>query len=225
MTDEEDQDIVEFDNSSNPKKILKLFPYIMNKFLASRLKIDTDALHYITVRDYSVKINNIIIELLDKIKLKPENCIITDTTACVGGNAISFAQIFKYVYAIEINKKRTEFLKNNIDVYNLTNINVIHNNFLKEIDKIKDHNIVFIDPPWGGKNYKDIENLKLSISNIPLENIIKDLIDLTKMAKIPELIVLKLPTNYDIKHFYDNFNNKDIYYYNLEKMLILGIIV
>jgi hypothetical protein len=48
--------------------------------------------------------------------------------------------------------------------------------------------------------------------------------DETYMKKVPKLIVLKLPKNYDTLHFYKTVKNKNMYYYDLKKMIILVVI-
>lgn len=207
------------------KLLLRLFPYINDKSQVSKLQIDTESIHYITVRDDAKKISTIIMNLLNKLHIKSMDAIITDTTACVGGNTISFAKFFKYVYAIEIDSERVKYLKNNISIYELNNVNVINDDFLNIINSINNHNVIFIDPPWGGKSYKDADKLRLCISNISIENICETLMNPNMMAKVPDIIILKLPPNYDITYFYKCLkNNNPIYFYNLEKMIILAIV-
>ena len=218
------------DYSNDLKKIktlLRLFPYLPDKNMATKLKIDNDSVHYISIREYAEKISSIIKLHLEMININKDNTIITDSTAGVGGDTISFAKNFKFVYGIEIDKTRCDYLKNNVDVYNLKNIMIFNDDCLNILKYIIDHNVIFIDPPWQFNNisYKQFNNLKLPIGELPLEAFCNKLMDPNFMRKIPELIVLKLPKNYDIIYFYKNVNNKNIYYYNLNKMIILVIMV
>jgi len=206
------------------KTLLRLFPRLNNKNDAVNLKIDNDSLYYISIREYADQISNIIIEYANRINVKSKEIIITDSTAGVGGNTISFCKYFKKVYAIEIDKKRAKYLKNNLDVYNLTNIEIIENNCINVLDKIENHDVVFIDPPWGGKNYKNYEKLKLKISDTPIEMLCNNLMNQDIMKKIPKMIILKLPNNYDIVNLYTLCNGKYIFTYNLNKMTIVVII-
>ena len=57
-----------------------------------------------------------------------------------------------------------------------------------------------------------------------LENFCNKLFDSSFMACIPSFVVLKLPKNYDMQHFYDNIMNKHVYYYDLGKMIILVLL-
>jgi hypothetical protein len=43
----------------------------------------------------------------------------TDGTACVGGNVVSFAKAFKHVHAVEIDRTRFDMLARNVGVLGL----------------------------------------------------------------------------------------------------------
>lgn len=212
-----------FLNRYNRERVLRLFPYINNKSDLNKLKIDNDSITYITSKEFAEKISQIIIGHILKFEVEPKNIIITDAMAGVGGNAISFAKYFKHVYAIEIDEERSSFLENNLAVYNLTNTDVHNDSCLTYVPNILDHNIIFIDPPWGGKGYKTFINLKLKIDEIEIETICNNFMNLQLMKKVPELIVLKLPINYDIKYLYDQVKNCKMYLYELDKMIIIVI--
>lgn len=221
---------MEFDNNpnnesdeSNIKTVLSLFPYLSDKSVAVNLKIDNESIHYISLREYAEKISEIIAKHLKMINIKPMDAVITDATAGVGGNTLSFAKIFKHVHAIEIDKLRCDYLQNNVNVYKFSNVDVLQNDCTLLLNKIDDHDVIFIDPPWGGKNYKDHKNLKLSLSNISIELLCNLLMKKEIMVKIPELIVLKLPKNYDVSYLYNSINKKKIYYYDLKKMILIII--
>jgi len=207
------------------KMILRLFPYLKNKDLGSKLLIDDESIHYISIREYAEKISDIIKIHTDMLDISKYNVIITDTTAGVGGDSISFAKNFKHVHSIEIDKLRSGYLKNNFEIYECNNITIYNDNCLNVVNKIEDHNVIFCDPPWG-LDYKKYTNVKLSLGTEPIELLCNKLMDNTFMEKVPEIIVFKLPKNYDIVHFYKSLNNNNnIYYYDLKKMIILVIIV
>lgn len=153
------------ENSKRLKKNLRLFPYLTgDKNKASQLQIDDESLSYISVREFADKITNIIVEHLTKMGMDLDEVYITDATAGVGGNTISFAKKFKNVTAIEIDKKRFDYLKNNLSIYNLNYVKTVHDNCLNVIDQLDHQDVVFIDPPWGGKSYKKHKSLRLSLS-------------------------------------------------------------
>ena len=92
------------------------------------------------------------------------------------------------------------------------------------IDKINNHNIVFFDPPWGGKSYKTHKLLKLHIGDNSIEDICRELFDSNSVRKNPEMIALKLPTNYDVPGLYKQMKDKKIYFYDLSKMFVIIIV-
>jgi 16S rRNA G966 N2-methylase RsmD len=194
----------------------KLFP-ICNNININKLKIDIESISYISSPQYADKITTIISNHINDI------IHITDCTAGCGGDTISFLSKFKKVYSIEINIIRYYYLLNNIMAYNYINKSVIFcGNFVEIIKKILDHNVLYIDPPWGGKDYKKKTQLQLYINNILLEDIIIDFLVDPNTKKIPQIIVLKLPINYDLKHCYNKLKDyAKIFLYDLKKMFII----
>ena len=212
-----------YNNDIKQKTLVKLFPFINNKNKIEQLKIDDASLHYISIRDVASTITSIIILHLRNIKVDFLDIIITDTTAGVGGNTLSFSNKFKFVNSIEINKKRFDFLKNNINVYDVKNIKLFNDNCLKIINNIE-QDVVFIDPPWGGSDYKFKNKLHLYISKTKIEDICNNLMDKDITKYPPKLIVLKIPKNYDLFYLYNNIKSSKIYLYKLKKMFIIVII-
>lgn len=195
----------------------RLFPYIENVNKMKDLKIDHESICYISLREDADMITKIIKESITlKENEKFSDLYITDATAGVGGNTISFGKTFKYVNAIEIDKIRFKYLQNNIEVYNLNNVNVYNNDCLDILHRLY-HDIIFFDPPWGGKNYKFQDNLKLKLSDNHIEDICIDI----KNKSWTRCIVLKLPLNYDIDFLKVKLNNYDMSIHTLNKMLIV----
>jgi 16S rRNA G966 N2-methylase RsmD len=233
-------------------KIIRIFPILKNPNDYSKIKVDEETLTYITIREIAELTSKIICHHLIKFNINPQKIKIIDYTAGVGGNVLSFSKYFNKVYAIEINKPRYEYLTNNIDIYECKNILCIndssitfHNKFLVEINP----NVIFIDPPWGGNSYKDSQMLRLSLGDIPIEELVLDIfnklyegiikndtmvyeINNKKIYKQNifhnKFVVLKLPKNYDIEYFYETIKNFKIpnhtinsYLYILNKMIII----
>ena len=203
----------------------RLFPDVGKKNLYNKLKINHESVMYITIPNDAEKITNIISNHLFKYNIENKDTIITDATAGVGGDTISFANKFKKVYSIELNGDRFNYLVNNIEVYKLDNVQLFNKNCMDIIYKIEDHDVVFIDPPWGGKNYKHKRYIRLSLDDYELEDICIKLFNKNISLHSPKLIVLKLPKNYDIEHFYNKMKEitYKIYFYKLHKMIIIVI--
>jgi hypothetical protein len=208
------------------KNHLRLFPYIKDKQKAEKLQIDSDSIHYITVREYAIKISEIIGKHVSRIGKNSRNMIITDATAGCGGDTLTFAKHFNKVYSIEINKTRYDHLVNNIKQYNFTNITLYNDSCLNIVNTITKQDIIYVDPPWepNGQSYKNKNNLTLPFCGMQLEHFCNKLFDVSYMECIPMMVVLKLPKNYDMQHFYDTILNKHVYYYDLGKMIILVLL-
>lgn len=198
----------------------KLFPiYDNNKNILTKVKIDKESVSYISSPIYAEKITNIILNHTKTNKIN-----IVDCTAGCGGDTISFLHKFKKVYSIEKNPTRYNYLMNNIQLYSFEKKSVIFNgNFENIIKNIKDMNVIYIDPPWGGSSYKKQKLVKLKINDTPLDNIIFDMINDKSYLQL-EYIIMKLPNNYDIKSLYELIKSKvKITLYNLKKMIVLVI--
>lgn len=206
----------------------RLFPNVKEMKLHHKLKINQESIIYITTPDDAEQITKIIVNHILKYYPSTSTVNITDATAGVGGNTISFAQKFNQVNAIELNQERFNYLSNNINAYQINNVILHNDDCLKIIPTFPDNNIIFIDPPWGGKNYKNKDKIRLSLGEYDIEDVCHLFLDSSKMKSVPSLIVLKLPKNYDIQYIYTKINldkliDKKIYFYELNKMIIILI--
>jgi 16S rRNA G966 N2-methylase RsmD len=153
-----------------------------------------------------------------KEKFKNINPIITDCTSNIGGNILSFSKYFKKVNSIEMNKKNYNALINNCkNVYGRKNIFFYNSDCLEQIKKIN-QNIIFLDPPWGGIAYSLKDNIQLKLGN----NLVENIIDNFFKKKYADLIVLKCPSNINIKNYINLF--KYINIIKIKNYLILLII-
>lgn len=178
----------------NYSVLKKIFPYENCKCF-NNLKYDSEGLWSISHPNSADEISKKI-KLFEKTGLNIET--IFDSTAGLGGNTLSFAKYFKNVIAVEFDKNRFELLKNNVNNYIYQNIQMINDDFLnvlKNADKKID--AIFVDPPWGGPNYKYDSNLKLSISNLEMKDILKIIHEYKFNDNKIKIAVFKLPYNYN----------------------------
>ena len=159
----------------------KIFPKTDN---ISKLQYDTEGLYSISHPDVADSISHFM-----KININKDDITILDATAGLGGNLLSFAKNFKFVYGIELDKNRFNMLQTNIKCYNYNNIKLINGNCIDYLDN--NYDVYFFDPPWGGPDYKNYSTVDLFLGNYNLLDIVK---------KIPKKkhIVFKVPYNYDI---------------------------
>ena len=134
-----------------------------NESIIQALKYDNVSLYSVTDQLTSLRISNKILNLANIDK----NSTITDATSCIGGNVISFASTFKHVFAVELSRKRYHMLQSNLNILNISNVTTICENYCKMCDSLL-QDIVFIDPPWGGRKYKQLEKIKLYLDNLTL---------------------------------------------------------
>lgn len=215
-----------------------IFPPLSNGDI-SQIKIDDESIKYITFYVSAQEITNIIMNNLDDFpcpnpSIEPKwnslsmtdrmaELVITEMTAGVGGNILNFANYFRYVNGIEIDPTRCQYLQSNIELYGFPNVNYYCDDavklLIKEDNLVQD--IVFFDPPWGGKDYKKFTNLKLQFGteSDPIETICKLLLAKPRT----QMIVLKLPNNYDYEYFTSELNPHRITMFNLDRMVIVII--
>lgn len=165
-----------------------------------------------------------------------KNSVILDTCACVGGNIISFAQKFKQCICLEIDKTRYNLLVNNTKYFNnvisynidcLVYIKNIINALIEEGELKKENNkiikitenykydLVFIDPPWGGIDYKQNKIMSLYLDEVNINKFIELSLLLSKYVS------LRVPFNYNFNDLIDFnvyymekiYTAKDSFYY------------
>jgi hypothetical protein len=79
---------------------------------------------------------------------------ITDAFSCIGGDTLGFSKLFKHVNANELDKTRFEYLKHNMKIFNRTNITFYNEDYFELVKKLK-QDVIYLDPPWGGVDYKN----------------------------------------------------------------------
>jgi 16S rRNA G966 N2-methylase RsmD len=228
------------DNKNKKIYIDRLFPNVNDLKLNYKLKIDEESIMYITIPNDAEQITKIVVNHISQHVPDYRQINVTDICAGVGGNTISFARKFNNITAIELNQERFNYLTNNISAYGITNVKLYHGNCLDIVPMLHCNDIIFIDPPWGGKRYKDRDEIRLMIGQQEIEDVCLTFLNQEKMQSVPKLVVMKLPKNYDIAYLYKKINSLNsprsesdldghqqkinkIYYYQLSKMTIIVI--
>ena len=145
---------------------------------------------------------------------------ITDATACNGGDTINFALRFKHVNSIEMKKENYEILTNNIRVFDLTNVRA----YLGDSTKLYHWHtsVLYVDPPWGGPNYRDFKDLDLFIGDTRLDMWVESVLE---RENRPGHIFLKLPFNYNFRRLHFLPNVKQMISYRVRAPLVVICIV
>lgn len=154
--------------------------------IRSQLILDHEASYSVTDQVTADKITKDI-----RLFVDDSNAVITDGTACVGGNTYSFAKSFVKVNAIEIDPLRHSYLKHNMSILGLSNV-VCSSGDITEQYKKQYQDVIFLDPPWGGPDYKQQQDIQLYLSQKELADVCID------MSLYCKYIALKVPTNFNV---------------------------
>jgi hypothetical protein len=145
-------------------------------------------------------------------------CTVVDLTACVGGNVLSFAKRFPRVLGIEFDANRANMLNHNVRL--LANVGEARGRCqirCQQGDSVQllGHPkrmraeatkgwreriggevslVFFLDPPWGGLNYKDAASLPLALGEVPIADVLGMCLEVRGCAHI----IMKCPFNTDM---------------------------
>ena len=162
-----------------------------------QLKITDKGLYSITrYRDAEWISHEILSYYTYTLKRPLNQSVIIDGTAGVGGNTISFSKHFYKVVGVELNKIHYEVLENNVGALHLKNVDLMNESITDCYDRVqvkRDDAIFFIDPPWGGKKYKNFKHFILKVGNLYITEFIENLY----RAGYP-MVVVKAPLNLNI---------------------------
>jgi hypothetical protein len=181
------------------------------------MQLDSEASYSVTnQRDADVMSENILAYFNENFvdSSSPACAVsITDGTACVGGNTLSFARYFSKVNAVEIDETRCRMLARNIALVKASwaakvltdsgavekdygDITVLQGDLSKSFaSPLLKQDIFFLDPPWGGPEMMKKRSVTFPLGSTPLP--------LLCMALKPycSFVALKLSDNYDLGEF------------------------
>ena len=171
--------------------------------------VNYNKLYTTTIGQYSTSnlfgSNQLVNIIQDNIEKDPSELVITDGTANVGSDTINLAMNFKNVNSYEIDKVTYEALKKNVEEFKLNNVRLYNGDITKMIDYGQD--VIYIDAPWGGKEYKKSNNISLYLSGMEISEFYSKYLDRAS------LFIFKVPLNYKIS----NFENAGISLMNIKK--------
>lgn len=193
-------------------ELVKVTKNLYNKHFIFNPKVDFTKLKLTNEALYSMnnpEESEILIKIIKDNVKSNKTLVITDGTANVGGTTLNLGRHFK-VNAIELNPLNCQALKDNVKEYKLDkNVTVYCDNFLNLMNKLK-HDVIILDPPWGGVSYKTKKQLNLYLDNI-------NLVDIVNQFKDVKLTLLKVPKNFNINYFLVKLNNSSIKIHKIYK--------
>lgn len=160
----------------------------------SKLKMTPEGEYSITKR----KDGETLLKHMKTVLKTTKNKHITDLTGNVGGDTILFGLHFEKVDSIEMNPENFEALKNNVDVFGLKNVTLHQGDSTKLYNWKTD--VLYIDAPWGGPDYKEKAELDLYLGDKRVDEFVKEVL---ARENRPDYVFMKVPRNYK----FDRFDN------------------
>jgi hypothetical protein len=74
-----------------------------------------------------------------------------------------------------------------------------------------------VDPPWGGPDYRKLQNLELFIGSYRLDKWIEEIL---KRTDRPKTVVLKLPRNYNFARLNFLPNVESSHFYRIRNFVV-----
>lgn len=173
--------------------------HLVPELMRDQLQLDSVSLYSVTEDSVADRMTNILAGWIS-----PDS-VITDATACVGGNAISFARKFAHVNAVELTHSRCDMLRHNAGILGVSEkISVYEGDYI-DLHKNLKQDVVFLDPPWGGPDYKRARKLDLYLGSVNIAKLTFNLLtwnmdaddDDVPRRPAAKLVALKLPYNYN----------------------------
>ena len=186
-----------------------------NEILFPKKKgVDYDKLQMTEEGEYSITKRRDGEKLIQFMKEKVKNLktkTITDMTGNVGGDTILFGINFKHVDSYELKEDNFNVLKNNVEVFGLKNVDLHYGDSTKSVPDITS-DVVYIDAPWGGPEYKERKELDLFLGKKRIDELVPILLEDSKY------VFLKVPGNYNFRRLKESD-------FDFEKLKIRGFYV
>jgi hypothetical protein len=182
----------------------------------TKLQLTEEGSYSVTRRRDGEQILNVMYSTVGTLSDKS----ITDATACVGGDTINFALNFREVHSIEYSKDNFDALKNNVEVYDLKNVSLYFGDCMQIYNWASD--ILYIDPPWGGPNYRNLDNVELFLGSTRLDVWLEDTLS---GPYRPSFVFLKVPANYNSVSLQFLQNVKSVRNFRIRSFLLICVSV
>ena len=201
-----DYAVVNEEESSKNRKKREEIDNLWQAHNVNNAEIEMDKTTAFSITDPTISRDTarFIASCLLKHHLHAKEAVITDGTACTGGNVFEFAHFFQHVNAVEFNITRAQMLLRNVTALKLPNVcafdnDITHPKLLHETEMFKKGSVLFLDPPWGGPGYQRIRNLTLSLGEEGAEVGLAEVC--IRWSRFAQFIALKLPRNFALTQF------------------------
>jgi len=185
--------------SRRPKTLRKRGGHRMEELFPKRSGVDYSKLKLTPEGEYSItkrKDGDVLLQHMRKVLKTLKDKHITDLTGNVGGDTILFGLHFKKVDAVELNPENFEALQHNVHAFGLTNVTLHQGDSTKLFNWTTD--VLYIDAPWGGPEYKQHAELDLYLGDRRVDEYVRDVL---ARDNRPAHVFLKVPRNYKFSRF------------------------
>jgi tRNA G37 N-methylase Trm5 len=185
-------------------KIIKVDINFIKKIFFNIDKVDTEKILFTDESIYSSSRLKGSKRLIDVINKYYDNfdITITDGTANIGTDSINLATLYKKINAVELSPINYKALKNNISVFGLEKKILSYNQDINIQINDLEQNIIYIDAPWGGPEYKHSDKIKLYLGNVEIVDFY------LKNRNKAETFIFKVPYNYNFSNLYNKIKDK-----------------
>ncbi len=193
------ESIESIESNKNTKLVNKLehMDYNLKRYyFPPKSGVDFNKIQVTTEGVYSISSNqgsSLLVSLIEKY-FKSANITVTDGTGNNGSDTIALGLKFSHVNSIELDPINFSVLKKNVGVYGLKNVSLYNGDTTKLLGELT-QDVIYIDAPWGGSNYKDHPRLLLYLGDMELSDIYN------KYKSRAKVFVYKIPSNYDFTIF------------------------
>jgi len=151
------------------------------------------------------------------LSTEPVETVAVDLTASVGGCTLPLAKTFKKVVAVEIDQHRANLCRQNMENFDVSEkVDILNNDSVKIIPDIARNiknqpRIIVLDPPWGGKYYKQ-EKREILMGSWSMDKVLKRIAEYLS----PTIVGLRMPVTFDVDMFNESLKNVHIDFKVLE---------
>lgn len=185
--------------SRRHKTVRRVGGHRMEEFFPRKSGVDYSNLKLTPEGEYSItkrKDGEVLLRHMRSVLKTLKDKHITDLTGNVGGDTILFGLHFKKVDSIELDPTNFEALQNNVDVFGLKNVKLHQGDSTKLFNWNTD--VLYIDAPWGGPDYKQHKELDLYLGDKRVDEYVREVL---ARENRPLYVFLKVPRNYKFDRF------------------------
>jgi predicted RNA methylase len=158
----------------------------------------------------------------------PTATTIVDCTANVGVDTVLMARSYPNasIHSVEIKQHEYELINQNVETFGFADrVTTYHDNVYNVVNKSRiNADFYYMDPPWGGRNYKNHQKLMLELETPgcayePVYDLVNSILD----KKLTNTVFMKLPSNFDIGLFTKHVTGVSIHTEKVSNLILIVV--